>query len=335
MVCCMTIMVDHCPAEKLLEHFLEFTEKINLNLKLMLHIGVDGRSVNLKFEDLLKSSPHIKSLGITILSIGTYPLHIVHNAFRTGVNALNFNINSFIIDVNFFFKLSAARRADYKQMQEFTDVIAHFIQKHSSTRWVTLRKICVKVLEQYQNLREYFLKFLPKTSTFKSTVRDTERCKRIKEVLENETSVPYIAFIAFIENDFEIFLKIFQSMKSRIHIVYPEMSTLLTSLKSKFTKSKLLRDDSNNAKSVSNLLTLNVKDTKNCKPLKLIDIGTKAKCSFQEFLNITSTEKKFRHNCLEAYQSFVSHLRLKLPWQSSILRNISSSIQRRKGIKVP
>ena len=267
MVCCMTIMVDHCPAEKLLEHFLEFTEKINLNLKLMLHIGVDGRSVNLKFEDLLKSSPHIKSLGITILSIGTYPLHIVHNAFRTGVNALNFNINSFIIDVNFFFKLSAARRADYKQMQEFTDVIAHFIQKHSSTRWVTLRKICVKVLEQYQNLREYFLKFLPKTSTFKSTVRDTERCKRIKEVLENETSVPYIAFIAFIENDFEIFLKIFQSMKSRIHIVYPEMSTLLTSLKSKFTKSKLLRDDSNNAKSVSNLLTLNVKDTKNCKPL--------------------------------------------------------------------
>ena len=88
MVCCMTIMVDHCPAEKLLEHFLEFTEKINLNLKLMLHIGVDGRSVNLKFEDLLKSSPHIKSLGTAILSIGTRPLHIVHNAFLAGVNVL-------------------------------------------------------------------------------------------------------------------------------------------------------------------------------------------------------------------------------------------------------
>ena len=74
------------------------------------------------------------------------------------------------------------------------------------------------------------MKFLPKTSTFKSTVRDTEWYKRIKEVLENETSVPCIAFIAFIANDFEIFLKTFQSMKSRIHIVYPEMSKLLTSL---------------------------------------------------------------------------------------------------------
>ena len=170
-------------------------------------------------------------------------------------------------------------------MQEFTDVISHFIRKLSSTRWVTLRKIRVKVLEQHQNLREYFLKFLPKTSTFKSTVRDTERYKRIKEVLGNETSVPYIAFIAFIANDFKIFLKTFQSMKSRIHIVCPEISKLVTPLMSKFIKSKLLRDDSNNAKSVSNLLTLNVKDTKNCKPLKLIDIGVKAKCSFQESLN--------------------------------------------------
>ena len=116
-------------------------------------------------------------------------------------------------------------------------------------------------------------------------VRDTERYERIKEVLENEASVSYIAFIAFIANDFEIFLKTFQSMKSRIHIVYPEMSKLLTSLMSKFIKSKLSRDDFNNAKSVSHLLTPNVKVTKNCKPLKLIDFGTKAKYSFPESLD--------------------------------------------------
>ena len=103
-------------------------------------------------------------------------------------------------------------------------------------------------------------------------------------------------------------------MKTRIHIVYPEMSKLLTSLMSKFVKSKLLRDDSNNTKSVTELLTLNVKDAKNCKPFKLIDIGTKAKFSFPESLDITSKEKKFWHNCLEAYQTFVSHLKLKLPW---------------------
>ena len=152
--------------------------------------------------------------------------------------------------------------------------------------------------------------------------------------MENKTFVPYIAFIAFIANNFEIFLKAFQSMESRFHIVYREMSKLLTSLMSKFIKSKLLRrDDSNNAKSVSDLLTFNVKDTKNFKPLKLIDIGTKAKCLFPESLDITNTEKKFRHNCVEAYQAFVSHLRLKLPWESTILRNAIFLDSAKKGDK--
>ena len=50
---------------------------------------------------------------------------------------------------------------------------------------------------------------------------------------------------------------------------------------SKFVKSKLLRDDSSNAKSASELLTLNVKDVKICKPLKLIDMEQKPSFHFQ------------------------------------------------------
>ena len=210
MVYCGTIMVDICPSKKLLEYFLEFVNSVRLELKLMLQNGMNGPSVNLKFEDLLKSSPQMKCLDTTILSIGTFPLHVVHNAFRACINALKFSIDSFVTDVDFFLKLPAARRADYKHMQEFTEVIFHFIQKHSSSRWVTLWRICVQVSEQHQKLEQYFLKLLPKISTFKSTVRDTERYKTIKEVLENETSVPYIAFIAFVANHFEILLKIFQ-----------------------------------------------------------------------------------------------------------------------------
>ena len=99
---CGTIMVDQSPSQKLLEHFLEFVNKFSLELKLMPHIGTDESSVNLKFEDFLKSSQQIKTLDSTILSIGKYSLHFVHNAFRAGVNALNFSIDSFVIDLNFF-----------------------------------------------------------------------------------------------------------------------------------------------------------------------------------------------------------------------------------------
>ena len=139
---CGIVMVDHCIAEKLLEHFLELVEKVKLNIKFMLHISMDGPNVNVKFERLLKSSKKMKSLNTNIISIGTCPLHIVHNAFRAGVNVLNFNIDSFAIGVNFFFKHSAARRSDYRQIEDLAEIISRFIQKHSSTRWVTLRRIC-------------------------------------------------------------------------------------------------------------------------------------------------------------------------------------------------
>ena len=88
-------------------------DKVKLQLQLILRLGMDGPNVNLRFEQLLNTSLEMKNLNTSILLIGTCPLYIVHNTFRAGVNKLNFSIDSFAIDVNFFFKLSAARRADY------------------------------------------------------------------------------------------------------------------------------------------------------------------------------------------------------------------------------
>ena len=116
---------------------------------------------------------------------------------------------------------------------------------------------------------------LPTTSSFNSTVKDIVRYQRIKDALQDETSVPFIAFVAFIANDFEIFLKTFQSMKPKIHLIYSEMSKLLIAMMSKFIKSKILNVDKNGSKSykdVNELLTVNVQDPKNCKPLKMIKL---------------------------------------------------------------
>ena len=49
---CGTIMVDYCRVEKLLEHSLEFVDKVKLQLQLTLHLVMDGVNVNLRFEEL-------------------------------------------------------------------------------------------------------------------------------------------------------------------------------------------------------------------------------------------------------------------------------------------
>ena len=70
--------------------------------------------------------------------------------------------------------------------------------------------------------------------------------------------------------------------ETRIHIVYLVISQLLSSLMSKFVKSEFLRGDSNNVKSLTELLTLNIKDNKNCKPLISIDIIIELSLHFLE-----------------------------------------------------
>ena len=67
----------------------------------------------------------------------------------------------------------------------------------------------------------------------------------------------------------------FQSMKPKIHLVYSEMIKLIRAM-SKFVQPKQLHDEqigSKVPKSIKQLLAINVKDAKNCKPLKSIDIG--------------------------------------------------------------
>ena len=102
MAYCGSLFVDHCPADKLVEHLFTFIEKIGLDIKFMLHLGMDGPNVNLKFQTLLLQSNLLAEAKNTFLNIGTYPLHTVHNAFRKGVSSLACNVDQFAVDIHFF-----------------------------------------------------------------------------------------------------------------------------------------------------------------------------------------------------------------------------------------
>ena len=99
MAYCDSLFVDHCPSEKLVEPFFEFIKKVGLDIKYMLHLGMDGPNVNKKFQRLLLENIE----NTTFLDIGTCPLRIVHNAFKKGVSSLQFNVDQFALDIHFFF----------------------------------------------------------------------------------------------------------------------------------------------------------------------------------------------------------------------------------------
>ena len=106
-VYCGSIFVGHCLAKDLLHHFAKFGEDMKWESDLLLQVGMDGPNVNLKFERDL-STQISDQYGVSYINLGSCGLHQTHNAFRKGILAFGFDIETFINDSNYFFKLSAA-----------------------------------------------------------------------------------------------------------------------------------------------------------------------------------------------------------------------------------
>ena len=64
-------------------------------------------------------------------------------------------------DFHFFFKYSACRREDFAKVTEITSTLSSHLEKHCTSRWVSLVKILVKLVEQIDSLKLYFLNTLP------------------------------------------------------------------------------------------------------------------------------------------------------------------------------
>ena len=103
------MFVGHCTATDLLDHYLAFKEKWNLDDNLLLHLGMDGPNVNLRFEKELSSH-----LSKSSEALGSCSLHPVHTAFKKGLEEMGFPYESFFHDFSFYFHLSSARREDFK-----------------------------------------------------------------------------------------------------------------------------------------------------------------------------------------------------------------------------
>ena len=107
----------------------------------MLHLGMDRPSLNKSFQK--KLSKKLEENNNQFLNIGSCNLHKVHNA----LSELNIDLDQFACDIYFFFKLSSARREDYSDLEKITEVAAAYAIVHSSTRWLSLKFVCIRILE--------------------------------------------------------------------------------------------------------------------------------------------------------------------------------------------
>ena len=161
-------------------------------------------------------------------------------SFKHGIKSLPIDIDQFAVGLHGFFKLLNMRRDDYKEIEDITDVTAHYALRHSPVHLVTLKFVLVRTTEQWEDLRAYFLEFLPKQKKFKPEINTTHHYVSVKEVLEDPLSLAYLAFVILIANEYESFLLPFQSQKPIIHLLYHGISRLLTNMSKNFVSKRVL-----------------------------------------------------------------------------------------------
>ena len=184
---CGLLFVGHCTAVDLVKHYEEFVKQLDIDSKLLLH----------------KLTQKLSEMDKSFFKLGSGSLHPVHSAFQNGIKQLfqgqvpsatsnsegsgelpkkkgTFDLDNFFADIHSFFELSGARREDYTSLESVTGVAAEYAKKHAETCWVSMKYVAFQCLEQWPNLKEYFLKFLLKQKNFKHEIENTARYTCLK-----------------------------------------------------------------------------------------------------------------------------------------------------------
>ena len=107
--------LGHTRAADLLQKLSEALGK--LNLANLIHFSMDGPNMSWKFFDSFCSARAQTDPGLPhLLNVGSCGLHVVHGAFKFGVTATGWKLDSLLRSLYYMFSDSPARREEYETL---------------------------------------------------------------------------------------------------------------------------------------------------------------------------------------------------------------------------
>jgi hypothetical protein len=305
--------LGHADASKIESVILKFLEDNGLQHKYLLQCSMDGPSVNRAFLRHLNDRLTLEK-QLPLVDLGSCSLHPVHTAFRKCIETLPFDIDQFVSDLYQWFRLSAARREDYCEVQKETlaGYIGEYFIKPVESRWLSLGPVCDRVIEQYPALKPYFLSNLRTTGMIASSVT---RYKRIKESLEDPSTLVFLNFAAYMAESFNPFVKQFQTDEPMVHVLYDKANELARQCLQMFLKHEIVA-----GKVGADLASIDCNKSENWLPRKSMMVGSATKRALGEL-----SADKSNLLCLALRKSVIvtaEYLVKHLPITNSILRDM-------------
>lgn len=292
-------------AEHLLAGFQEASKPINL--KKLLQVSMDGPNTNLKF--LKELSAHIKEApeDPQILNMGSCGLHAVNLAFKTGARSTGWEIFDFMRALYYVFKDSPARRALYTHCSNSTD----FPLKFCGIRWL-----------ENSNVAERCQKILPNVKKFIHVVEKEKKAPTsksyvtVKKLINDPLLSAQLAFFVTIANEFENFLRDYQTDAPLVPFLFSDLTSLYDSLMKRFLKKDALKE--------GNLLNVELDKSENFLELKKIDVGISALCSIKKAKTTESQVNAFYRDARKFLIASLNKLKDRSPLSYALTRAASS-----------
>ena len=144
--------------------------------------------------------------------------HLENLALKAAMKSLPINIDSLLVDLNTHFYMSVKRKDQLKEFCDFVNITYKKILGHVETRWLSLLRVIVHVLEIWPALKSYF-----------ESHPDSEkpgRVKTIRKQLCDKTKL-FLLFLSFLLPTINAFNGAFQATTyTTIHQLHPEIKKL-------------------------------------------------------------------------------------------------------------
>ena len=121
-------------------------------------ISMDGPNVNWSFFEKLSRKMDI-SHNVKLLNIGSCGIHTMHNAFKDGCKATNWEVREFLSALYIVFHDVPARREDLESVEKSSDPVDNvpslFPKKCCPHRWLENRTVANRALELLPFVKKY------------------------------------------------------------------------------------------------------------------------------------------------------------------------------------
>ena len=160
---------------------------------------------------------HLREQQADLLDLGCI-CHLENLAVKAAMKSLPINIDAFLVDINTHFYLSVKWKDQFKDFCDFVNDTYRKILGHVETRWLSLLRVIVRILEVWPALKSYFKSH--------AEVDKAGRVMTIKNLMCDETKL-YLLFLSFLLPTINAFNVAFQATTyTTIHQLHPEMKKL-------------------------------------------------------------------------------------------------------------